>query len=172
MLERADTALVLFSGGQDSATCLAWALARFDRVETVGFDYGQRHRVELACRATFRDNLAAAFPEWAARLGTDHLLDARVLKSLGETAMTDDVDRLRAIVEALDAGANDYAIKPFRRSELLARIRMHLRSSTPLQHQPSADISAIQRAHHRIRHGSCRVCNKHDAQYHLRRCRH
>ncbi|MEQ9504836.1 MAG: 7-cyano-7-deazaguanine synthase QueC [Hyphomonas sp.] len=92
MLERADTALVLFSGGQDSATCLAWALDRFDRVETIGFDYGQRHRVELACRATFRDNLAAAFPDWGARLGTDHLLDATVLKSLGDTAMTEEIE--------------------------------------------------------------------------------
>ena len=86
-----ETALVLFSGGQDSATCLASALSRFARVETVGFDYGQRHRVELACRDTFRANLAAAFPAWGARLGPDHLLDARVLKSLGETAMTDDI---------------------------------------------------------------------------------
>ena len=86
------TALVLLSGGQDSATCLAWALARYARVETVGFDYGQRHRVELACRATFRDRLAAAFPAWASRLGPDHLLDAGVLKSLGETAMTEDIE--------------------------------------------------------------------------------
>jgi 7-cyano-7-deazaguanine synthase len=92
MLENPDTALVLFSGGQDSATCLAWALDRFDRVETVGFDYGQRHRVELACRATFRDKLAAAFPKWGARLGTDHLLDASVLKALGATAMTEKIE--------------------------------------------------------------------------------
>ncbi len=92
MSETHETALVLFSGGQDSATCLAWALERHDRVETVGFDYGQRHRVELACRAAFREHLAAAFPVWAARLGPDHLLDAGVLKSLGQTAMTEEVE--------------------------------------------------------------------------------
>jgi len=92
MPETPETALVLFSGGQDSATCLAWALQRFAHVETVGFDYGQRHRVELACRDVFRERLTAAFPGWAARLGPDHLLDAAVLKSLGQTAMTEDVE--------------------------------------------------------------------------------
>ncbi len=92
MSQHSDTALVLFSGGQDSATCLAWALERYARVETVGFDYGQRHRVELACRAIFREHLMEAFPGWAARLGPDHLLDAGVLKSLGQTAMTEDVE--------------------------------------------------------------------------------
>ena len=68
-------ALVLFSGGQDSATCLAWALDRFERVETLGFDYGQRHRVELDCRSTLRERMAALDPGWAARLGPDHTLD-------------------------------------------------------------------------------------------------
>ncbi|MEX1252465.1 MAG: 7-cyano-7-deazaguanine synthase QueC [Hyphomonas sp.] len=92
MSQTPETALVLFSGGQDSATCLAWALERYGRVETVGFDYGQRHRVELACRAAFREGLAAAFPGWATRLGPDHLLDATVLKSLGQTAMTEEVE--------------------------------------------------------------------------------
>jgi 7-cyano-7-deazaguanine synthase len=92
MPQTPDTALVLFSGGQDSATCLAWALERYTHVETVGFDYGQRHRVELACRDVFRERLTAAFPGWAARLGPDHLLDAAVLKSLGQTAMTEDVE--------------------------------------------------------------------------------
>jgi 7-cyano-7-deazaguanine synthase len=87
-----ETALVLFSGGQDSATCLAWALDRYAHVETAGFDYGQRHRVELACRTTFRDHLIEAFPGWASRLGPDHLLDATVLKSLGQTAMTENVE--------------------------------------------------------------------------------
>ena len=66
------TALVLFSGGQDSTVCLAWALDRFDRVETVGFDYGQRHRVELACRNDVLAALREAFPDWAPRLGEDH----------------------------------------------------------------------------------------------------
>ncbi len=88
---RDDHAIVLFSGGQDSATCLAWALERFARVETVGFAYRQRHAVELECRDTFRAELAKAFPHWAARLGDDHLLDAGVVADLGETAMTADV---------------------------------------------------------------------------------
>ncbi len=84
-----DTALVLFSGGQDSTTCLAWALQRFRRVETIGFFYGQRHRVELDCRPTLRLRLDALFPH---RLGTDHLLDIeRGLTALGRTAMTDDI---------------------------------------------------------------------------------
>jgi 7-cyano-7-deazaguanine synthase len=83
-----DGALVLFSGGQDSATCLAWALDRFERVETVGFDYGQRHRVELDCRATVRERLAGLKPEWAARLGEDHLLDLPVLGRISDTALT------------------------------------------------------------------------------------
>jgi len=82
------SALVLFSGGQDSTACLAWALDRFERVETVGFDYGQRHRVELECRHTVRDAIAAAFPAWAGRLGEDHLLPLDVLKSISDTALT------------------------------------------------------------------------------------
>ncbi|MEQ9434736.1 7-cyano-7-deazaguanine synthase QueC [Hyphomonas sp.] len=85
------SALVLFSGGQDSATCLADALARYGRVETVGFDYGQRHRVELECRSAFRESIRDRFPAWGERLGPDHMLDASVLKRLGQSAMTDDV---------------------------------------------------------------------------------
>jgi 7-cyano-7-deazaguanine synthase len=81
-------ALVLFSGGQDSTTCLAWALAKFDRVDTVAFDYGQRHRIELECRLTVLRGLRAAFPAWAQRLGQDHLIDLSVLKSLGDSALT------------------------------------------------------------------------------------
>lgn len=84
-------ALVLFSGGQDSATCLAWALARYGHVETLGFDYGQRHRVELDCRLTLRERLIALQPDWAPRLGDDHVLDVDVLGQLGTSAMTDDV---------------------------------------------------------------------------------
>lgn len=82
------TALVLFSGGQDSTACLAWALARYARVETVGFDYGQRHRIELDCRLTVRTELAAAFAHWAPRLGDDHLLDLQLLGQLSDTALT------------------------------------------------------------------------------------
>jgi len=88
---RAERALVLFSGGQDSATCLAWALERFAHVETVGFDYRQRHRVELETRQTFLTELRAACPHWAARLGEDHMIDVASLSALGETAMTHDV---------------------------------------------------------------------------------
>jgi 7-cyano-7-deazaguanine synthase len=81
-------ALVLFSGGQDSTTCLAWALDRFAIVETVGFDYGQRHRVELDCRARIADGLKAINPIWAARLGQDHLLDLGVLGQVSDSALT------------------------------------------------------------------------------------
>lgn len=83
-------ALVLFSGGQDSAVCLAWALERFSRVETMGFDYGQRHRVELDVRMTFRKRLAGVYPQAADRLGEDHLLDLAVLGAISDTALTDD----------------------------------------------------------------------------------
>jgi 7-cyano-7-deazaguanine synthase len=82
-------ALVLFSGGQDSTACLAWALQRHAHVETIGFDYGQRHRVELECRSTLRAALAADFPAWAGRLGDDHLLDLALLAQISDTAMTD-----------------------------------------------------------------------------------
>ncbi len=81
-------ALVLFSGGQDSATCLAWALERFDRVETIGFDYGQRHRIELDVRLEFLARIRSDFPQWADRLGEDHLLDLRTLGAISETALT------------------------------------------------------------------------------------
>ena len=78
-------ALVLFSGGQDSTTCLAWALERYARVETVGFDYGQRHRVELDGRPRLRDALAK---RWGERLGPDHTIDMTALAAIGQTAMT------------------------------------------------------------------------------------
>lgn len=81
-------ALVLFSGGQDSTTCLAWALARYQWVETIGFDYGQRHHVELDCRMRILTRLRADYPHWAAKLGQDHLLDLSVLAAIGDTAMT------------------------------------------------------------------------------------
>lgn len=83
-------AIVLFSGGQDSTTCLAWALERFERVETIGFDYGQRHRVELDCRVNIRVGLGKSFPEWNARLGEDHLLNLGVLGEISSTALTSD----------------------------------------------------------------------------------
>ena len=85
-------ALVLFSGGQDSATCLAWALKQFDRVETIGFDYGQRHRVELECRQVVREKIVSIQPDWGARLGQDHCVDMNVLGDIGGTAMTKDVE--------------------------------------------------------------------------------
>jgi len=83
-----DGALVLFSGGQDSTTCLAWALDRFARVETLGVAYGQRHAVEMDQRLRILDALRADFPGWAARLGQDHLVDLSVLGALSETALT------------------------------------------------------------------------------------
>ena len=83
-----NSALVLFSGGQDSATCLAWALDRYDHVETIAFDYGQRHRIELEVRDAFRNKLQDAFPAWATRLGKDHLLDLKVLGQISDTALT------------------------------------------------------------------------------------
>ena len=86
-----DGALVLFSGGQDSTVCLAWALERFARVETVGFDYGQRHAIELDARPHVRQALAAMKPEWAARLGDDHLIPLDALGAISETALTRDV---------------------------------------------------------------------------------
>jgi 7-cyano-7-deazaguanine synthase len=86
-----DTALVLFSGGQDSTTCLAWALERFARVETIGFDYGQRHRAELEVRPVLIAALKAQFPLWADKLGEDHLLDVPVLGEISETSLTRDV---------------------------------------------------------------------------------
>ena len=88
-----DAALVLFSGGQDSATCLAWALDRFARVETVGFAYGQRHAVELDCRAPVRAGIAALDARWAARLGPDHVLDlGSTLADIAETALTSEAE--------------------------------------------------------------------------------
>lgn len=87
-----DSALVLFSGGQDSTVCLAWALARYGRVETIGFDYGQRHAVELSQRAPIRQALAARFPAWRERMGADHILDVSTLGRISETALTRDAE--------------------------------------------------------------------------------
>src|SRR5574343_569740 len=82
-------ALVVFSGGQDSTACLAWALERYARVETIGFDYGQRHRIELDGREPIRQALAQLRPEWAAKLGPDHLLDLKLLGQISDTALTE-----------------------------------------------------------------------------------
>ena len=85
------SALVLFSGGQDSTTCLAHALNRFERVETIGFDYGQRHHVEMQARLTVLDELRGQFPAWAPRMGQDHVLDLAVLGQVSETSLTRDM---------------------------------------------------------------------------------
>lgn len=87
-----DAALVLFSGGQDSTVCLAWALKRYARVETVGFDYGQRHDVELECRARILKAIPERFPEWGKRLKADHSIEMPALGKLSETALTRDVE--------------------------------------------------------------------------------
>jgi 7-cyano-7-deazaguanine synthase len=97
--DRQASALVLFSGGQDSATCLAWALARFGHVETLGFNYGQRHQVELACRATLRDGFAALDPAWGKRLGPDHTLNLAALGEVSNTSLTRDM-----AIEMTDSG--------------------------------------------------------------------
>lgn len=90
---------VLFSGGQDSATVLAWALQRFDHVETVGFSYGQRHAVEMQVRAAFLTELPARFPQWADRLGADHVIDLAGFGAISETALTREQD-----IATLDGG--------------------------------------------------------------------
>jgi 7-cyano-7-deazaguanine synthase len=99
-----ERALVLFSGGQDSTTCLAWALARFAAVETVGFDYRQRHRIELDCRARIAELLRRAFPQWRDRFGPDHLIDLAALGEISETALTRDA----AIAFAKDGLPNTF----------------------------------------------------------------
>ncbi|WP_370650152.1 7-cyano-7-deazaguanine synthase QueC [Brevundimonas sp.] len=86
----ARSALILFSGGQDSATCLAWALERYARVETVGFDYGQRHAVEMRARQTVRDGMATVLPQWAGRLGPDHVIDLSGYGRIADSALTTD----------------------------------------------------------------------------------
>jgi 7-cyano-7-deazaguanine synthase len=94
-----DTALVLFSGGQDSTVCLAWALNRFARVETIGFDYGQRHVVELSVRPRIREKLATLDAKWAQRLGEDHVVRVDALAAISETALTRDT-----AIEMADSG--------------------------------------------------------------------
>lgn len=86
------SALVLFSGGQDSTTCLAWALSRYSRVETIGFDYRQRHHIELDARQVVLEQFRVDFPQWAPRLGTDHLIDLGVLAQISDTALTSECE--------------------------------------------------------------------------------
>jgi len=83
-------ALMLFSGGQDSTVCLAWALEKFATIETIGFDYGQRHRIELDCRTAIREKITAQFPAWKQKLGEDHLLNLAELGRISDTALTRD----------------------------------------------------------------------------------
>ena len=87
-----DKALILFSGGQDSATCLAWALERFSHVETIGFDYEQRHTVEMQCRMDVLSRIREQFPKWDVKLGKDHVLDLSVLGKISETSLTRDIE--------------------------------------------------------------------------------
>ncbi len=85
-------ALIMFSGGQDSASCLAWACTHFDHVETVGFDYGQRHSIEMQCRQTVLSEMREQFPDWADRIGRDHIVDLSALGQISDTALTRDVE--------------------------------------------------------------------------------
>ncbi|BBB63399.1 7-cyano-7-deazaguanine synthase [Undibacterium sp. KW1] len=82
---------MLFSGGQDSATCLAWALSRYSHVETIGFDYGQRHAIELSVRPVLIEKIRQFSPEWQSRLGEDHMIDLGLISQLSHTAMTEDI---------------------------------------------------------------------------------
>ncbi len=84
--------MVLFSGGQDSTVCLAWALDRHARVETVGFNYGQRHSIELQCRKRVRAEIAHRFPAWGERLGSDHVIDITSFGAIGATALTSEAE--------------------------------------------------------------------------------
>jgi len=86
------SALVLFSGGQDSSTCLAWALERFERVETVGFDYGQRHTIELTVRGQLRDAMRSIKQHWQNRLGDDHMINLSALGEISQTSLTRDME--------------------------------------------------------------------------------
>lgn len=90
-LDASDAALVLFSGGQDSTVALAWALTRFPRVETIGFEYGQRHGIEMTVRPRILERLATLDPKWKTRLGEDHVVNIASLGQLSETSLTRNV---------------------------------------------------------------------------------
>ena len=92
MQTRPQSVGLLFSGGQDSATCLAWALENFDYVETIGFDYGQRHDIEMTCRMTVRKAVKNSFPKWSEKLGEDHIINLAGLGQISETSLTRDVE--------------------------------------------------------------------------------
>ena len=92
MTTKTQTAGLLFSGGQDSATCLVWALENFEKVETIGFEYGQRHDIEMTCRMDVREAVRNAFPHWADKLGDDHVINLAGLGQISETALTRDVE--------------------------------------------------------------------------------
>jgi 7-cyano-7-deazaguanine synthase len=92
MTAAASGALVLFSGGQDSTVCLAYALSTYDRVETIGFHYGQRHGAELECRQRVRSEMARRFPAWGSRLGPDHMIDISSFGAIGDTALTSNAE--------------------------------------------------------------------------------
>ncbi len=91
-IQENDKALIMFSGGQDSATCLAWACYHFDYVETVGFNYGQRHSVEMHSRGVVLAQMRAQFPQWASKIGEDHIVDLSALGQISETSLTRDVE--------------------------------------------------------------------------------
>lgn len=89
---KANSALLLFSGGQDSATCLAWALSRYDYIETVGFEYAQRHNVEMQSRLNVLSQFKTQFPEWRSKIGEDHIIDLSALGQISDTSLTRDVE--------------------------------------------------------------------------------
>ena len=92
MIDTVHKALIMFSGGQDSATCLAWALERYDYIETVGFNYEQRHAVEMSSRQIVLKSFKTGFPNWAEKLGEDHIVDLSALGAISETSLTRDVE--------------------------------------------------------------------------------